>query len=508
MFLHRFKLKNYCCVVMWMYVGLFMVACAPREQTIVLLHTNDSHGSILPVSGVGGMAERATVIDSLRKLYSNKILLLDAGDFNTGQAVSNMFCARPDILAYNYMKYDAVTLGNHEFDQPVDTLLQQMHLANFPFVISNVFYRGEPLGAETLVKEVNGVRVGLFGILTKATAQISVNVQDVTFVDEVEAARKAVKILQQQGVDLVIGIVHLGFTESTPEYITSQKLAAAVEGIDILVDGHSHSYIEKPLRVNETWIVTANQSGRFIGEGKVKVRSGDIISFDWKPLPVSNVHPHETLQAVLQPYVDVANKDLQTIIGEATDTFVLFHDKENLGRYGEVALGNLITDALKWKAEQLQLHVDFALTNSGGIREELHKGKVTKGDILSILPFGNELEVVSLKGDDVIKLFDFLATVELGRGTFPQVSKEVRVVFNRESKTVTSLTIGGKPIDRNRIYHMATCDYVAAGKDGYSAGLSNVVDQQKTSVLMAETLMEYIKQQGQVSPKTEGRIKF
>ena len=88
MFLHRFKLKNYCCVVMWMYVGLFMVACASREQTIVLLHTNDSHGSILPVSGVGGMAERATVIDSLRKLYSNKILLLDAGDFNTGDRKS------------------------------------------------------------------------------------------------------------------------------------------------------------------------------------------------------------------------------------------------------------------------------------------------------------------------------------------------------------------------------------------------------------------------------------
>ncbi len=508
MFLDRFRSMCYRCLAGWIFVALLMVACGREERTVVLLHTNDSHGSILPVNGFGGMAERATVIDSLRKLYQDKILLLDAGDFNTGQAVSNMFCARPDILAYNYMGYDAVTLGNHEFDQPIDTLLQQMNWANFPFVISNVSYKGEPLGTETLVKKVNGVRIGLFGILTKATAQISVNVQNVAFTDEVEAARKAVKKLQQQNVDLIIGMVHLGFTESTSEYITSQKLAAAVEGIDILVDGHSHSYIEKPLKINGTWIVTANQSGRFIGEGKVKVCKGGIVSFDWKPLPVNNISPHNFLKTVLQPYVDAANKDLQTVIGEADDTFVLFRNKENLGRYREVALGNLLTDALKWKTEQLHLNVDFALTNSGGIREELAQGKITKGDILSILPFGNELEVVAMKGEDVVKLFDFLATVELGSGTFPQVSEEVRVVFNQDDKTLKSLTIGGDPVDRERIYYMATCDYVAAGKDGYSAGLSNVMDRQKTSVLIAEALMEYIQHLEKVSPKIEGRIKL
>lgn len=507
-FFNKFKSKSYCLLVVWVVAGLLMTACNRGERTFVLLHTNDSHGSILPVGGIGGMAERATVIDSLRKLYADRILLLDAGDFNTGQAVSNMFSARPDILAYNYMKYDAVTLGNHEFDKPVDSLLQQMYLADFPFVISNVFYKGKPLGVETLVKEVNGVRIGLFGILTATTAQISVNVQNVDFTDEVETARKVVNELQRQNVDLIIGMVHLGFTESDPDYITSQKLAAEVEGIDILVDGHSHSYIEKPLRINDTWIVTANQSGRFVGEGKVKVRDGDIVSFDWKPLPVNNVSPHEGLKMMLQPYVEAANRDLQTVIGEAADSFVLFQNKENLGRYGEVALGNLIADALKWKTEQLHLKVDFALTNSGGIREELPKGKITKGDILSILPFGNELEVVAMKGEDVIRLFDFLATVELGRGTFPQVSKEVCVIFNREDKTLKSLTIGGNPVDRNRIYYMATCDYVAAGKDGYSAGLSNVTDRQKTSVLMADVLMEYIQQRGKVSPQIEGRIKL
>lgn len=493
---------------LWVAVGLFLVSCTPEERTVVLLHTNDSHGSILPVNGVGGMAERAAVIDSLRQLYGDKVLLLDAGDINTGQAISTMFCARPDMVSYNFMKYDAVTIGNHEFDKPIDTLLQQMRMANFPFVASNIAYKGKLLGEEILVKEVNGVRVGLFGILTKETEQISVNIQGVTFYDEVESARKAVKKLQQQEVDLIVGITHLGFTESTPDFITSQKLAAAVDGIDIIVDGHSHSYIEKPLMINNTWIVTANQSGRFIGEGKVRMRGGDLVGFDWKPLPVKNVRPNAELKALLQPYVDAANRDLQTVIGEATRKFVLFDNRENLGRYGEVALGDLVADALKWKTEQLKLKVDFALTNSGGIREELPEGKITKEDVLAVLPFGNELEVIAMKGEDVIKLFDFLATVELGRGTFPQVSKEVRVEFDNANRKLKSLTIGGAPVDNDRIYYMATCDYIAAGKDGYSAGLNNIQSQQKTSVLLADVFMEYIHFLGKVTPQTDGRIKL
>ena len=237
-----------------------------REYQIILFNTNDSHGSILPVDSVGGMAERATFIRMVRE-KNPYVLLVDAGDINTGQAISNRADAKPDILAYNYMGYDAVTVGNHEFDKPLNVLLKQMQWAEFPFVTSNIQRNGTPLGVEYLIKEIGGVKIGIFGLTTKNTENVSIHAGEVTFENEVMAARKVVKLLKKQQVNLIIGLVHLGFTESAPGFITSYRLAQEVDGIDILVDGHSHSYIERPEHNPKSTIVTANQSGRYVREG-------------------------------------------------------------------------------------------------------------------------------------------------------------------------------------------------------------------------------------------------
>lgn len=494
-------------LVVILLVALFFYRCGDQEHELVLLHTNDSHRSILSVDSLGGMAERATFIRMVREHYPG-VLLVDAGDINTGQAISNMFDACPDIEAYNYMGYDAVTVGNHEFDKPLAILLQQMQWANFPFIISNIDYQGKGLGKKYLVKKINGIRVGMFGLTTKNTENISVNAKGVNFRDEVESAREMMAVLKAQNVDLIVGLVHLGFTESIPGFITSCKLAEQVSGIDILIDGHSHSYIETPVKVNDTWIVTANQSGRFVGKGILKVKRGQLVALDWKPVKIKGFQPDSLLLQHLKPYVEAANKDLQTVIGEAKDEFVLFVNGENIARYQETALGDLVADALKWKADELGLNIDFALTNSGGLREGLAAGKITKGEILSILPFANELEVITMKGVDVRRLFDFVVSVVPGNGAFAQISREVKVAYDRKTQQVTSLLIGGKPVEDDRIYHMATCDYVAAGKDGYAAGLDHVIRQEKTSHLLSDVLMEYIHRQGVVYPETDGRIQI
>lgn len=487
------------------FLALGLCHCAGREHELVLLHTNDSHGSILPVDSLGGMAERATFIRLMREQYRD-VLLVDAGDLNTGQAISNMFDARPDIEAYNYMGYDAVTAGNHEFDKPVSILLQQMQWAKFPFVISNIDYQGKALGDRLLIKDIAGIKMGLFGLTTKNTEKISVNAREVFFRDEVETAREMVMALKAQQVDVIIGLVHLGFNESLPGFITSCKLAEQVEGIDILVDGHSHSYIGEPVKIKNTWIVTANQSGRFVGKGILKVKQGQLVDFDWMPIRIKGFSSDTVLLHRLEPYIGAANKDLLTVIGEAKDEFPLFENGENMGRYTETALGDLVADALKWKADDLGLGVDFALTNSGGIRDGLAAGKITKGEILSILPFANELEVVTMKGEDVCGLFDFIASVIPGNGAFAQVSREVKVIYDRSAKKVRNLTIDGKPIDPKRIYHMATCDYVAAGKDGYSVGLKHILGQEKTSRLLSDVLMDYIRAKEVIAPHIDGRI--
>lgn len=507
MYFRRFRIRRSpaCCVVVLVCMGIWLAGCVEKEHELILLHTNDSHGSILPVDSLGGMAERATFIRQVRDKYPG-VLLVDAGDFNTGQAVSNMFDAFPDVEAYNYMEYDAVTLGNHEFDQPVTLLLQQMQRATFPFVVSNVEYSGKTFGTRYLVKEVNGVKVGLFGLTTKNTENISIYVREVVFHEEIKAAREMVEILKKQKAEVIIGLVHLGFVGNTPEFVTSLELAAQVPGIDILVDGHTHTYIEQPVKINDTWIVIANQSGRFVGEGHLKVARGRLTDFSWKPVKIKGFQPDSILLRRLEPYVAAADKDLQTVIGRADGRFALFEQGENRARYGETALGNLVADALKWKAGLLLLNVDFALINSGGIRTDLPAGDITKGAVLSVLPFNNELEIVAMKGREVRRLFDFVAAVFPGDGAFAVVSREVQVEYDREAKKVLSLFINGQPVEEERIYYVATCDYVAAGKDGYAVVFDSTTSREKTSCLLSAVVMEYIQMQGIISPQTDGRI--
>lgn len=476
-------------------------------REFVLLHTNDSHGSIVAVDSLGGMAERATCVRMVREKNS-AVLLLDAGDLNAGQVVSNLFDARPDIEAYNYMKYDAMVFGNHEFDKPLDVLRKQMEWANFPMFASNVEYQGKPLGKAYVMKEVNGVKVGIFGLTTGRTMEISMNGKEVVCKDEVETAREMLQELKNQRAEVIVGLVHLGFTEATSDYMTSLKLAELVDGVDVLVDGHSHSYIAEPVKIRNTWIVTASQSGRFVGEAKLAVKDGRLLEFNWKPVQIKGFPQDTVLRNILEPYIQGAAEESETVIGEAEDDFVLFVDDENMGRRQETTLGNMITDAMAWKVRQLRKKTDFALINSGAIREELPKGKITQGKVYSILPFGNELEIVALQGKEVKRLFDFIATIPLGFGSFPQVSKEVKVVYSEQDKQVRALTLDGQPIDDDRTYYMVTCDYVASGMDGYDAGLENCVSREKTSLLLADIVTEYIRVQRSVVPRLEGRIKI
>lgn len=484
-----------------------LCACKGQVHELILLHTNDSHGSIVPMDRLGGMAERAAFVRTVRQNHQ-AVLLLDAGDINTGQAVSNMFDAYPDVISYNDMGYDAVTVGNHEFDKPISILQQQMQWAEFPFVISNVDYQGKPLGKEYLLKEIGGVKVGIFGLTTTNTKNISVNVAALNFRDEIETAGKMVKLLREQKAEVIIGLVHLGFTKTTPDFITSLKLAAAVDGIDILVDGHSHSYVERPVRVNNTWIVTANQSGRFVGKGILKIENGHLVKLDWEPVKIQGIPPDSALTEKLRPYLEAADRDLGTIVGEAGETFPLLADGENLTRYQETALGDLVADAMKWKTEHIGLKSDFALINSGSIREALLAGKITKKNILSVLPFANELEIVDLSGKQIKCLFDFVARVVPGNGAFAQVSREVQVTYDRKNGRVKRLLIGGQAVEDERLYHMATSDYVAAGKDGYRFGLGRKIRHEKTSRLLSDVLIEYISREKKIFPQTDGRISF
>jgi len=269
-----------------------------QTYELVLLHTNDHHGRILPVVGgtapnetyTGGLAERATFVRSVRADNTN-VLLVDAGDINTGTPLSNMFAAEPDIRAYNLMGYDAATFGNHEFDGTMVKLNKQIALANFPFVSSNIkTSNGRFLGGnQYLVKNYDGFRVGIIGITTLRTKTIASPDASLTFLSEISAAKAAVNQLQKyQKAGIIIALTHIGDVKETPTHVTSEELAAAVPGIDIIVDGHSHSTYATPKKVGNTWIVSANEWGKYVGNGKLTIKNGELADFDWQAINIYN----------------------------------------------------------------------------------------------------------------------------------------------------------------------------------------------------------------------------
>ena len=485
---------------------------AGKTYELVLLHTNDHHGSVLPNDGRGGLAERASFIKSVRAANPN-VLLVDAGDINTGTALSNMFAAEVDIQAYGLMGYDAVTFGNHEFDGTRAKLDKQIVDAKFPFVSSNIKTAdGKFLGGnQYLVKDFDGIRVGIIGITTLRSLDISsADKMNLTFIPEIEAAKAAVALLRdKEKADVVIALTHMGDVVETPSHVVSPALAAAVPGIDIIVDGHSHSKLDSPKKEGNTYIVSSNEWGKFVGQGKLSVVDGKLVSFDWKPVEINNKDnktfaADAEVAALIAPYKEKADLSLKEVVGEAADTFVFGN---RLTRFQETAIGNMICDANAWYFRTVyNQDIDFVIHNGGNIRAELPKGKLTREQILTVLPFENYLYIATLKGSDIIELFSFIASIPQGNGGFPQFSKEVRYTLDVPNKSISDLTIRGAAIDPNKTYKFCTNDYLLDGGDGYTV-LTKAGDKYNTSLLLSYVVIEYIaSQSGIITPSTDGRM--
>ncbi|MCL2318656.1 MAG: 5'-nucleotidase C-terminal domain-containing protein, partial [Treponema sp.] len=284
-------------------------------------------------------------------------------------------------------------------------------------------------------------------------------------------------------------------------HVTSPDLAAAVPGIDVIVDGHSHTYMDKPLKVGNTWIVTANEWGKYVGQGKLTVQGGRLVNFTWMPVYIG---PDPDVTAKIKPYVEKAGASLKEVVGEAADTFVFGN---RLVRYQETALGNMICDANVWYLKNVyNQQIDFAFHNGGNMRAELPKGKLTREQILTVLPYENYLYIVSLNGSEIRELFDYIASIPQGNGAFPQFSKEVRYTLDVPNKKITNLTIGGAPVDPGRTYRFCINDFILGGGDGYTV-LTKSRDRLNTSLLLSYVVIEYIRSRnGIISPSTDGRM--
>lgn len=483
-------------------------ATAPRILTI--LHTNDHHGRFWKNGhGEHGLAARKTLVDHIRTevlAQGGDVLLLDAGDINTGVPESDMLDAEPDIRGMNAMGYDAMAVGNHEFDNPLPVLRKQEAWMDFPLLAANIYdASGKRLFAPFHLFRLHGLNVAVLGLTTETTAVVGnpIHVRGLTFRPAVDEARELVPILRQQA-DVIIALTHLGYAENSTE--GSVGLARAVPGIDLIVDGHSHTKLAMPVLENKTLLVQAGEYGNYLGrvdllhaDGRTCLRAGRLLPVNLTQktahgdrtarVPLGEALPEDTtMLALLAPFQERGDEALLTEIGRSVGNFT--SDRAVL-RENETDIGNLACLALVEKTG-----ADAAVMNSGGIRAGLPSGPITYKDVLRIKPFGNTICTVTMTGKELAAYLTMAASMPPGSGAFAQFGK---ISFILRDNTLHDVKINGEPLDPARVYTLALESYLANGGDGYP-GLTDHAGIMDTGFVDAEALKDYIAAHSPLDP--------
>src|SRR5574344_2495431 len=491
-----------------------------KEYELVILNTNDHHGAVFGTKdkdGVthGGLSLEASYVKQIRSQHQN-VLLLDAGDINTGMPVSNMFDAEPDIKAYNAMKYDAVTIGNHEFDGGLSKFAMQISESDFTWISANVRYGKETLGSPYIIRDYGGLRVAVIGLTTLRTFRIASkhlltgkNGMSVTFDPEIETVSRMVKYVRaKEKADIVILCGNIGDIREDKQHVTSADIASKVPGIDLIIDGHSHSFFDQAKYTSGVPVVTTSGGTKYVGEGVMKIKDGRVENFTWKPVELNDKDfaPDADMDALLKPYADKAEAAMDEVVITAAAPFEF---GAKLTRYQEMASGDYTADAMVYELRKLGVRADFAVVNGGGIRSEIPAGQITRGSVLTMLPFTNTIIALTMNGSDVIDLFKYIGSIKQGAGAFAQVSDGVKYTITYAADgngTVSGVSLYGKAVAPSEKYIVATNDYLAGGGDGYKV-FTRAVSSYNSSMLLSDAFIDYVKTlKSPVKPASAGRI--
>jgi 5'-nucleotidase/UDP-sugar diphosphatase len=492
------------------------------KGAIVLLHTNDVHGAISEYAKVSALK------DTYEKMGAY-VLLMDAGDFIQGDPSVSLSQGATAVELMNMAGYDVAAVGNHELDYGYANLAELAEDAKFPLVAANMQYKGKTAFEDHMIfTSPNGVKIGVFGLATPETATKAnpAKIKDVTFLSGeklFDCAQAQVDALKAEKCDIIVCLGHLGIDAESAGN-RSIDLLKEVEGIDIFIDGHSHSDLnaimevtDKTGMVGDTLLTSTGTKLNNVGVVVIADDGAMTMQFALEDLTVSPDQAVADRAAAIQAEID---KEYGTVFAK---TEVELNGVKAEVRTGETNLGDLITDALVWGAKDAGIKVDAAVTNGGGIRASIAKGDITKKDVNTVLPFGNTLSIVKLTGAELLEALEAstYCTPET-IGGFPQVSGITFTVDTTKAfdqgdlypgstyhapKTinrVTIQTVGGKAFDPKATYTIATNDFMAAGGDTYYAfNAAGFVD---TGVPMDEVVMGYIKEElkGVVTAKDYG----
>lgn len=468
---------------------------------ITILHTNDVHSRV-SFSATGGLGydKLSTIVKEMRAKNPNT-LLMDAGDALHGQTISTLNKGESIVRIMNAVGYDLMTVGNHDFNYGQDRLLELAKMADFDIISSSIYKADYSTFLPSyVIKEFDGVKVAVFGLSTPDTTFTTHpdNVVGLDFFDPVIIGKLMVAQLKDKA-DIIVCLAHLGI-DSSGDY-SSEKVARYVNGIDVIVDGHSHTSLPEGRLVNNTLIVQAGDYIKNVGVVELKLANG-VLTKTAKHI----THAEGGAMASDQIIVDLIAEiqaDNTAITSEVIGTTTIKLDGERgMVRTGETNLGNLITDAMLYETG-----AQIAFTNGGGIRASIDVGEITVGDVITVLPFGNYVVTKELTGAQIVAALELgMDTYPAEKGSFPHIAG-MKVVFDpakAAGERVVSVTVGGEAIVLDKHYSVATNDFIAAGGDGYVMfkGAPHLGEYPG----LDEVLIDYIHVFGAEDSVVEGRI--
>lgn len=452
------------------------VANEPSDVTeeladVTILYTTDAHGHIVTDEETIGL----DIIAGIKDVTPDSILV-DSGDFLAGQPIATLTEGKDIVALMKMAGYSAAAVGNHEFDYGISVLKERIGEAEEKpdathILSANLFDNESNALTDTwIVQEVNGIKIGMFGITTKETESVIPvkTAESITLTDEVGAAKEAVEALKNENCDLIVGIVHAG-TDSTAT-TKSTDIAEQVEGIDVLIDGHSHAIVdEKAENEKGTIIVSSGEYGYQVGVLKLTVnkKSRSVSNYENSLITREEADAFKPNQAVADEIEKIVLEQ-DTILNEvvASTEVSLIGEKETI-RTQETNLGNLCADAT-----MNATGADIGLSNAGNIRATIEAGDITRGDILTVLPYGNQIVTKSLTGSQLMEVIEHsLSMLPEADGRFLQMAG-ICIVVNSDNpkgeKLVSIVRADGSPIMPDELYIVAVNDYIADGGDDFT----------------------------------------
>ncbi|EDU8783954.1 bifunctional UDP-sugar hydrolase/5'-nucleotidase [Salmonella enterica subsp. enterica] len=503
-----------------------------KTYKITILHTNDHHGHFWRSEyGEYGLAAQKTLVDSIRKEVAQEggsVLLLSGGDINTGVPESDLQDAEPDFRGMNLIGYDAMAVGNHEFDNPLTVLRQQEKWAKFPFLSANIYQKstGERLFKPWAIFTRQDIKIAVIGLTTDDTAKIG-NPEYFTDIEFRKPAEEAKVVIQELNMnekpDVIIATTHMGHydngdhgSNAPGDVEMARSLPAG--SLAMIVGGHSQdpvcmasenkkqvNYVPgtpcAPDKQNGIWIVQAHEWGKYVGRADFEFRNGEMKMVNYQLIPVNlkkkvtwdngkservlytpEIAENPQMLSLLTPFQNKGKAQLEVKIGSVNG--LLEGDRSKV-RFVQTNMGRGIL-----AAQIARTGADFGVMSGGGIRDSIEAGDITYKSVLKVQPFGNIVVYADMSGKEVVDYLTAVAQMKPDSGAYPQFAN---VSFVAKEGKLTDLKIKGEPVDPAKTYRMATLSFNATGGDGYPL-IDNKPGYVNTGFIDAEVLKEFIQQ--------------